>query len=286
MIRTEKSAPAIERTVAEIRRRVGVWKHAGERTALVPTMGALHEGHLALIRAAQARAEHTVVSIFVNPTQFAPNEDLRTYPRTEEADLAALTELGVDAIFAPSVDEMYPSGFATSVTLSGPAGGLESDFRPHFFGGVATIVAKLLLACTPDCAIFGEKDYQQLLVIKRMVTDLAIPSAIIGHQTVREADGLALSSRNAYLSPAERLAAPGLHQFLKRAAVAIKAGASIDSALSAAKTDLNAAGFQIDYFDLRNADTLAPVVDPKREPTRLLAAARLGKTRLIDNISV
>lgn len=284
MPNTESPTPTIERTAVEIRRRVGMWKRAGERTALVPTMGALHEGHLALIRAAQARCQRAIVSIFVNPTQFAPNEDLDTYPRTEEADLAALATLGVDAIFAPSVEEMYPSGFATAITISGPADGLESDTRPHFFGGVATVVAKLLLACGPDCAIFGEKDYQQLLVIRRMVADLGIPVAIIGHETIREADGLALSSRNAYLSSSGRQAAPRLFQSLQSAAAAIKAGALVENALSAARDNLKNAGFQIDYFELRNADTLAPVVDPKHEPLRLLAAAKLGTTRLIDNI--
>lgn len=278
--------PPIDRTIAAIRQRVGAWRRNSERTALVPTMGALHEGHLALIRAAQGRAERTIVSIFVNPTQFAPNEDLGAYPRNEEADIAALTELGVDAIFMPNVAEMYPSGFATSITLAGPAEGLESDFRPHFFGGVATVVAKLLLACIPDRAIFGEKDYQQLLVIRRMVTDLSIQVEIIGHETIREADGLALSSRNAYLSAAERQMAPRLHQSLERAAAAIKAGTSADKALKAARADLSTAGFDVDYFDLRNADTLAQLVDPKREPLRLLTAARLGRTRLIDNISV
>jgi pantoate--beta-alanine ligase len=284
MISANNSLPTIARTAAEIRQHVEEWKQAGERTALVPTMGALHEGHLALSRAAQARSDRTVVSIFVNPTQFAANEDLGTYPRSEEADLAALAELGVDAIFSPSVEEMYPSGFSTAITLSGPADGLESNTRPHFFGGVATVVAKLLLACGPDCAIFGEKDYQQLLVIRRMVADLGIPVAIIGHETIREADGLALSSRNAYLSPSERQAAPRLFQSLQSAAAAIKAGALVENALSAARDNLNDAGFQIDYFELRNADTLAPVVDPKREPLRLLVAAKLGTTRLIDNI--
>jgi len=286
MPNTDNSPPMIDRTVADIRQRVGAWRRASERTALVPTMGALHEGHLALIRAAQARSERIVVSIFVNPSQFAAIEDLSTYPRTEAADLAALTALGVDTIFAPSVEEMYPSGFATSITLGGPAEGLESDYRPHFFAGVATIVAKLLIACTPDSALFGEKDYQQLLVIRRMAADLAIPVAIFGHKTIREADGLALSSRNAYLSPAERQAAPELHQSLQRAAATIKAGANIDSALAKARTELSAAGFQIDYFELRNANTLALVVDPTSEPLRLLTAAKLGKTRLIDNIAI
>lgn len=278
--------PAIERTIAGIRRRVGAWRQNGETTALVPTMGALHEGHLALVRAAKSHARRTVVSIFVNPSQFAQNEDLGSYPRNEEADLAALSEMGVDAVFAPSVEEMYPSGFATSINLAGPAQELETEFRPHFFTGVATIVAKLLIACVPDCAIFGEKDYQQLLVIKRLVADLALPVAIIGHETIRESDGLALSSRNAYLTPAERQVASELHQTLQRAAAAIRAGTSANAALRAARTELKAAGFQTDYIELRNAETLAPVADRPSEPLRLLAAAKLGKTRLIDNVSV
>jgi pantoate--beta-alanine ligase len=247
-------------------------------------MGALHEGHLALVRRAREVAGRVVVSVFVNPTQFAPTEDFAAYPRDEEADLAALGRLGVDAVFAPSVGEMYPDGFATSVAVAGPAEGLETDFRPHFFGGVATVVAKLLIACTPDCAIFGEKDYQQLMVIRRVVADLGLPVEIVALPTVREADGLALSSRNAYLSPAERQAAPALHKSLTRAAAAIRAGAPVERVLAAAAADLRVAGFRVDYFALRNADTLAPVVDLKREPLRLLAAAWLGKTRLIDNI--
>jgi pantoate--beta-alanine ligase len=279
-------SPAIDRTVAGIRARVGAWRGQSEKVALIPTMGALHEGHLALIRVALETADRTVVSIFVNPTQFGANEDFGTYPRNEEADLAALAELGVDAVFAPSVEEMYPEGFATEVRVAGPAEGLETDFRPHFFSGVATVVAKLLIACTPDSAIFGEKDYQQLLVIKRAVADLGIPVEIRGCPTVREADGLALSSRNAYLSPQEREIAPLLHRALLRAAAALHTGAPPSRVLPAANNDLREAGFRVDYFELRNAETLAPVNDPKTEPLRLLAAAWLGKTRLIDNIAV
>jgi pantoate--beta-alanine ligase len=276
--------PTVDRTVAEIRARVAIWQGASEKVALVPTMGALHEGHLALIRAAKRNADRTIVSIFVNPTQFGPNEDFGTYPRNEGADLADLAELGVDVVFAPSVDEMYPEGFATAINVAGPSEGLETEFRPHFFGGVATVVAKLLLACAPDSAIFGEKDYQQLLVIRRMVADLGIPVEVVGWPTVREADGLALSSRNAYLSPEEREIAPALHKALVRAAAAIRAGAPVHRVLSAASNDLRTAGFKVDYFALRNAETLAAVNDPKKEPLRLLAAAWLGKTRLIDNI--
>jgi pantoate--beta-alanine ligase len=282
----DASQPEIDRSVAGIRNLVGQWRAAGDRIALVPTMGALHQGHIALVRAARELADRTVVSIFVNPTQFAANEDLATYPRDEAADLDQLAGLAVDAVFAPPVSAMYPDGFATSVTLGGPATGLETDFRPQFFTGVATVVAKLLIACVPDTAIFGEKDYQQLLVIRRMVVDLALPVAIVGHPTVREADGLALSSRNAYLSPPERETAPALHRALAAARSAIRAGVPVDDALAASEAELRGAGFAVDYIALRNAETLAPVTDLESEPLRLLASARLGKTRLIDNIPV
>jgi pantoate--beta-alanine ligase len=218
--------------------------------------------------------------------QFGPSEDLATYPRTWEADLATLTRLGVDAVFAPNVAEMYPDGFATTVTVGGPGLGLETDFRPQFLTGVATVVSKLLIACMPDVAIFGEKDYQQLLVIRRMVTDLGLPITIAGHPTVREADGLALSSRNTYLSPDERGIAPALYKALSDGAAAIRAGTGVDQALGGARADLRQAGFAVDYVALRNAETLAPVADLTSEPLRLLAAARIGRTRLIDNISV
>lgn len=281
---SSSTAPPTDRSIAEIRRRVAAWRLAGDNVALIPTMGALHEGHLALVRSGRELAARTVVSIFVNPTQFAPSEDLATYPRNEAADLAALVGLGVDAVFAPTVEEMYPAGFATSVTLKGPAVGLESDFRPHFLAGVATVVAKLLIACVPDAAIFGEKDYQQLLVIRRMAADLGLPVSIIGYPTIREDDGLAMSSRNVYLSPGERKTAPVLHNTLVRAGEAVRSGMPVDRALSDANAGLRKAGFDVDYVELRSADSLAPVTDPKREPLRLLAAAWLGKTRLIDNI--
>jgi pantoate--beta-alanine ligase len=280
------TAPPVDPSVAAIRRRVGAWRQAGDRIALVPTMGALHGGHLALVRAAKAEGDRAVVSIFLNPTQFGPSEDLATYPRTWEADLAALSRLGVDAVFAPNVTEMYPDGFATAVTVAGPGLALETDFRPQFLTGVTTVVSKLLIACMPDVAIFGEKDYQQLLVIRRMVADLGLPITIVGHPTVREADGLALSSRNIYLSPDERRVAPALHRALTDAAAAIRAGMPVADAVAAARATLQAAGFTVDYVELRNAETLAPVADLAGEPLRLLAAARLGTTRLIDNIGV
>ena len=280
------SAPEVARAVADLRRLVSSWRREGRSVALVPTMGALHVAHLALVEAARLRADRVVVSVFVNPTQFAPNEDFAAYPRDEASDLAKLAAAGIDAVFAPSTVEMYPVGFATSVLVAGPAQGLETEFRPHFFGGVATVVAKLLLACLPDIAIFGEKDYQQLLVVRRMAADLAIPVEILGHPTLREEDGLALSSRNAYLSPEQRQAAPLLYRSLERAAGAIRAGEPPSAPLDRARDDLVRGGFDVDYVELRNADTLALVTDLFGEPLRLLAAARLGRTRLIDNIPV
>jgi len=278
--------PPIVRTVSELRRLVAAWRQAGEAVALVPTMGALHAGHLALARDARGRAERTLVSIFVNPTQFGPTEDFARYPRAEAADVAKLAEVGVDAVYAPAAAEVYPPGFATTVTVAGPADGLETDFRPHFFKGVATVVAKLLLSSLPDYAIFGEKDYQQLVVIKRMVADLDIPVEIIGYPTIREGDGLALSSRNAYLSPEERNAAPHLYRALTMAGSRIGDGSPAGAAIAASQKELAEAGFRIDYLALRNAGSLAPVVDLHCEPLRLLAAAWLGKTRLIDNIAI
>jgi pantoate--beta-alanine ligase len=276
----------VDRTVADLRSRVAGWRREGFRVGLVPTMGALHQGHLALVRSIATRVERVVVSIFVNPAQFAPTEDFASYPRDEASDLAKLEPTGAHAVFAPGVGEMYPLGFATAVVPGGPALGLESDFRPQFFEGVATVVSKLLLSCLPDVAIFGEKDYQQLAVIRRMVTDLNIPSEIVGHPTIREADGLAMSSRNAYLSPDERRVAPKLHAVLADTALSIRGQDEPMEALLRAQRALTAAGFKVDYIEFRNADTLAPVVSRAGEPARLLAAARLGKTRLIDNIAV
>jgi len=281
-----RDRPQIVRTVSELRRLVAGWRRSGASVALVTTMGALHAGHIALVHDARRRAARTIVSIFVNPTQFGPNEDFARYPRDEASDVDKLAEAGVDVVFAPAGAEIYPPGFATIVVVAGPADGLESDSRPHFFKGVATVVAKLLLSCLPDCAIFGEKDYQQLVVIRRMAADLALPVEIVGYPTVREADGLALSSRNAYLSPAERQAAPRLYRALTAAAVQIHRGEAPDEAIAASAQSLAEAGFRVDYLALRNAESLAPVADPGGEPLRLLVAAWLGKTRLIDNIAV
>jgi len=277
---------AIDPTVALIRQRSAGWRGDGLTSALVPTMGSLHDGHLALVQAAREAADRVIVSIFVNPTQFAPSEDFAAYPRNMDADLARLARAGVDAVFAPTTDEMYPEGFSTTVSLGGPAAGLEGDFRPHFFQGVATVVAKLFLATQPDIAVFGEKDYQQLLVVQRMAADLNIPVQVRGHPTQREPDGLAMSSRNAYLSSAERSIAPRLHRALQSAARAIRAGRGPDAAVAGARQSLAEAGFTVDYVALRNAGTLAEVIDVASEPLRLLAAAKLGRTRLIDNIAV
>jgi pantoate--beta-alanine ligase len=264
--------------------RTAAWREAGDSIALVPTMGALHAGHLALVDAAATVARRVVVSIFVNPTQFAPTEDFSRYPRTLEADREMLATRPVDLIWAPGVETMYPDGFATRIVPAGPAEGLESVTRPHFFAGVATVVAKLLLQVRPDVALFGEKDFQQLRVIERVAADLDIPVRIQGVPIVREADGLALSSRNAYLSEAERGAAPALQAALVAAATAFERGAAPDAALAEARRQIAAAGFVVDYVELRDAATLgAPTAG---RPRRLLAAAKLGTTRLIDNVPI
>src|SRR5688572_849403 len=253
--------PELVRSIAALREKVAAWRAEHLSVGMVPTMGALHEGHLSLVREAQRQTDRIVVTLFVNPAQFAPTEDLGAYPRTEESDRQRLAALGADLLFAPPAAEIYPEGFDTRVVVGGPAAGLESDFRPHFFSGVATVVAKLLLAGLPDRAYFGEKDFQQLLVVKELVRDLNIPTEIVGCATVREPDGLALSSRNAYLSPEERAVAPKLHASLQRAAAGLRSGAPAADALAAARNALEAAGFAVDYFELRNAETLAPVRD-------------------------
>jgi pantoate--beta-alanine ligase len=279
---------AIVRTVATLRRAVARFRDAGETVALVPTMGALHAGHLALVRRAKRRCDRVVVSIFVNPTQFGPSEDLSTYPSTFDADIEALIAERADLVWAPgAVTEMYPAGFATEVSLAGPATvGLEDRFRPHFFKGVATVVAKLLLQCLPDVAMFGEKDFQQLRVVERMAADLDIPVRIVGAPTVRERDGLALSSRNVYLSAEERAAAPAIHRALRDAASAISGGTAIAEAVAEQRARLAQAGFAVDYFEARHAGTLESIDSMKQGPVRLLVAAKLGRTRLIDNVAV
>jgi pantoate--beta-alanine ligase len=275
-----RSLPALKAAIAR-------WRARRDTIALVPTMGALHEGHLALVRNAQRRADRVIVSIFVNPAQFAPHEDLKTYPRTFSADAAALSKLKTDLIWAPSVETMYPAGFGLRIVPEGPAtAGLEDAFRPHFFAGVATVVTKLLIQCEPDFAMFGQKDYQQLKVVTQLARDLGLRTRIVGVPTVRERDGLARSSRNVYLTPTERAVAPVLHRVLSKCANAIAGGEAANAALNLGRTDIERAGFALDYLEARNAETLAPLASGKTEPIRLLVAARIGKTRLIDNLAV
>jgi pantoate--beta-alanine ligase len=279
--------PKVVRTVSGLRRAIEPFRAADERVALVPTMGALHAGHLALVREARRRARRVVVSIFVNPTQFAPNEDFGSYPRRFAADLKILTEVGADLVWAPTAAVMYPEGFATSIVPVGAAlAGLEDGFRPHFFGAIATVVAKLFLQVAPDYALFGEKDYQQLRVVTRMVRDLDLPLKIVAVKTVREGDGLALSSRNAYLSAAERAAAPVLHRVLRQSAAQIRTGTAVARVLARGRAEIKRTGFALDYLEARHALTLAPIRSRKEGPVRILVAARIGKTRLIDNIGV
>ena len=282
-----KNAPKILRTVASLRRALEPFRRARQTIALVPTMGALHEGHLKLVREARKRARRVVVSIFVNPAQFAPTEDFGSYPRTFATDIKALTALNVDAVWAPTAAEMYPEGFATRLTPEGAAlAGLEDKFRPHFFGGVATVVAKLFTQVQPDFAMFGQKDYQQLRVVTQMARDLDLPLKVIGIPTVREKDGLAMSSRNVYLSDADRAAAPVLQRVLKAAAKRIKQGEPIEMVMEEGGHDIRRAGFALDYLEARHAMTLKPIASSKDGPIRLLVAAKIGKTRLIDTIGV
>jgi pantoate--beta-alanine ligase len=277
--------PPVARTVKALRRRVAAWREAGERVALVPTMGALHAGHLELVRVGRRRADRVVVSIFVNPAQFAPSEDFTTYPRMFTADRRALAE-SADLVFAPTVAEMYPEGFATSVVPSGAAAAdLEDKFRPTHFQGVATVVAKLFTQAMPDVAVFGEKDYQQLRVVTRLARDLDLPLRVIGVPTVREEDGLAMSSRNRYLSAEERTLAALLPATLRSSAERIAAGRPVAAALAQGAARLAAGGFVVDYLDARHATTLAPVRSRRDGPIRLLVAATLGTTRLIDNMA-
>jgi pantoate--beta-alanine ligase len=247
-------------------------------------MGALHAGHLALVHRAARQADRVVVSIFVNPTQFAPHEDLASYPRRFRQDIAALADHQVDLVWAPAVQVMYPQGFATRIVPNGAATvGLEDAFRPHFFAGVATVVAKLLAQCMPDLAIFGEKDYQQLQVVRQLSRDLNLPGKIVGVPIVREKDGLALSSRNVYLSKEERVIAPTLHRVLKDCAGKIRKGRPLADVLADGREIITRAGFALDYLEARHAETLQPVASRRERPLRLLVAATLGKTRLIDN---
>ncbi|MGB6770300.1 MAG: pantoate--beta-alanine ligase [Methyloceanibacter sp.] len=275
---------ATVRTVKDLRAQVAKWRQAGEPIALVPTMGALHAGHLSLIAVAKDHAKHVVASIFVNPAQFGPKEDFKRYPRDEAGDVEKLAEAGVELVFIPDTTEIYPAGFATKVSLPSLTEDLCGAARPNHFDGVATVVTKLLLQCAPDVAVFGEKDYQQLLVIKQLVRDLNIPVQIVAGPIVREPDGLALSSRNGYLSPAERKTAPILYQVLSEAGAALVNGVGCDAASSAGRFKLESKGFRVDYVAIRDPETLAPLSGPIRRPARVMGAVHLGTTRLIDNV--
>ena len=266
--------------------RVRAWREAGETVGLVPTMGGIHDGHLALVRAARAASDRVVASLFVNPAQFGPDEDFSGYPRDEEKDAALIAAAGGELLYAPSVETMYPDGFQTTIRLAEVTKGLCGDHRPGHFDGVATLVAKLFTQCMPDAAWFGEKDYQQLLVIRRLARDLDLAVTVHGVATVREADGLALSSRNAYLDARERAIAPALHRTLTAVAEALAGGATPDQETARGRAALLDAGFaSVDYLELRDAETLAPVAAVTR-PARVLAAAWLGRARLIDNVAV
>jgi pantoate--beta-alanine ligase len=280
-------SPMIVRTVPALRRALDGLRARKATIALVPTMGALHDGHVSLVRLAKRRAKKVVVSIFVNPTQFAPTEDFGSYPRTWKADVAKLAAEDVDLIWNPNVKTMYRDGFATRILTEGPAtAGLEDRFRPHFFGGVATVVGKLFTQCRPDFAIFGEKDFQQLRVVTRMAGDLDLGVKVIGSRTVRERDGLAMSSRNVYLSPEERQAATVLYRAMRESAGRLRAGDEIEAAMAGGAELIVGAGFTLDYFEVRHAETLTPIASVKDGPMRILVAAKIGKTRLIDNIGV
>ena len=274
-------------TIKALRGQVAAWRRLGERIALVPTMGALHAGHLSLVEAARRRAQRVVVTIFVNPAQFGPSEDFAKYPRTLPSDLERLESVAADLCFAPPVEEIYPQGFATRIEMDGPArADLEDRFRPAHFSGVATVVAKLLIAAMPDVAIFGEKDYQQLLVIRRLTVDLGLPIEILGGPIIREADGLAMSSRNAYLTPEQRKIAGRLNIVLRDAITRLKHGDPVAVAEQFGRSDLLEAGFDsVDYVAIRDAATLETIETPDR-PARILAAAKIGGTRLIDNMAV
>jgi len=280
-------SPTIVRTVPALRRALDGLRARKATTALVPTMGALHDGHMSLVRLAKRRAKRVIVSIFVNPTQFAPTEDFGSYPRTWKADVARLAAEDVDLIWNPDGKIMYPAGFATRIVPEGPAtAGLEDRFRPHFFGGVATVVAKLFTQVRPDFAIFGEKDFQQLRVVTRMAGDLDLGVKVIGSRTVRERDGLAMSSRNVYLTPEQRQLAPVLYRAMQESAKRLRAGDDTAAAMAGGAELIVNAGFVLDYFEARHAETLAPVASVADGPVRILVAAKLGNTRLIDNLGV
>src|SRR3984893_7017814 len=279
--------PMVVRTLPALRRALDSLRIKKNTVALVPTMGALHNGHVSLVRQAQRRAPKVIVSIFVNPAQFAPHEDFASYPRTWKADVAALAAERVDLIWNPDVKTMYPDGFATRILTDGPANaGLEDRFRPQFFGGVTTVVGKLFAQVRPDVAVFGEKDFQQLRVVTRMARDLDLGVKVIGSRTVRERDGLAMSSRNIYLSAEQRAAAPALYRAMKQSAERLRNGDAIAAAIAGGAKLAADAGFKLDYLEVRDAETLAPIASAKDRPMRILVAAIIGKTRLIDNVAV
>jgi len=279
------SQMGVARTVKALRARVDGWRSAGLTIGLVPTMGALHEGHLSLIRRSNALAQRTIASIFVNPAQFAPMEDFSAYPRQEAVDLDLLQKAGCHLAFVPTAEEMYPEGFQTSVNVGAVAQGLCGASRPHFFGGVATVVAKLLNQARPDIAVFGEKDYQQLLVIRRMAKDLNLNVDIVGAPIMREADGLAMSSRNAYLTPEGRAVAGRLNGVIADMARKLGQGAAVDLVVAEGRAAIEAAGFdRLDYLEVRSSDLLEPMgPGPVTKPSRVFVAAIVGRTRLIDN---
>ena len=280
----------IVRTVEELRTKVEAWQKNGHQVGLVPTMGGIHDGHLSLVRKSAEIADRTVVSIFVNPTQFAPHEDLDSYPRDENADASAISAAGADLIYCPPAHEMYPKGFETSISVNTTSTGLCGSSRPHFFGGVATVVCKLLNQCGPDFAVFGEKDFQQLLVIRRMTLDLDMPVKIIGAPIVRESDGLAMSSRNAYLTADERKIAGTLNKEMSEAISAISKGGDIETCLDGLRVRLVKNGFtNIDYLEIRSGHDLRPIqtaTATANDQPRLFAATQLGRTRLIDNMPI
>lgn len=279
-------AVPVVRTVADLRRAVAGWRAKGLKIALVPTMGALHEGHLSLVRAALSRADRVIVTIFVNPKQFNSPADLAAYPRTEDTDTSMLAGAGAHLLYAPVPGEIYPEGFSTTVSVKGVSDEMEGRFRPGHFDGVATVVAKLFLQAGADLAFFGEKDFQQLQVVRRMARDLDIPVEVVACPTIRERDGLAMSSRNARLSPDERARAPMLSEVLFDAAAKLAAGADAQPVLAQALRSLVDAGFgKVEYLELRSSARLAPLTKAS-EPARLLAAAWLGEVRLIDNVEV
>ncbi len=277
--------PVIRQTV-QLRQIVQQWRRRGHKVALVPTMGGLHEGHLSLVRLAKQQASRVIVSVFVNPTQFAPHEDFDNYPRNEERDWHKLLSAQADAMYAPDVHEIYPHDFATRVEVAGVAQTLEGISRPHFFSGVTTVITKLFLQSLPDIAMFGEKDYQQLLVIKQLVRDLNFPITIVAGPIVREADGLAMSSRNMYLDVEERATAPQLYAVLVDMAQDLASGRAVEETVRKGFARLESVGFRIDYLEVRDAENLIPAGLTVEKPARLLAAVYLGRVRLIDNIAV